>query len=239
MNTTTTTTTPRTLVWDLPTRVFHWLLVLSFAGAYLSSEGERWAGLHTLLGYTAGGLIVFRLLWGVVGTVHARFTSFPLRPTAVLAYLKSIVSLRPQHFTGHNPAGSWAVVALLLLVIATALSGWMNYADQGPAWVGKIHEGLANATVALVVIHIAAVLISSLLHRENLVRAMVVGYKRGAGPAAAGSRIGVAVVLVAVVAAFWGGYVKAPGLEVQQSLTQAYSAGAGARHHGGQARDDD
>lgn len=221
----------RTLVWDIPTRVFHWLLAVSFVGAYLTSEGERLAALHAIFGYTAGALVVFRIVWGLVGTEHARFTRFPLRPSAVLRYLRSLATLRPQHFVGHNPAGSWAVVAMLALLTVTALTGWMAYADRGPDWLGDLHEGFANATVALIVVHIGAVLLSSLVHRENLVAAMISGYKRGRGAAAAGARGIIGAAVVAVVLAFWGGYLPAPGLELKQSLIQAYSAGAAARHH--------
>src|SRR5512139_2829983 len=103
------------LVWDLPTRVFHWLLALSFAGAYVTAESERWRLVHVTLGYTLGGLLVFRLLWGLMGTRHARFASFVRGPAAVLRYLRSLVSGHPEYYTGHNPAGALAIVALLVL----------------------------------------------------------------------------------------------------------------------------
>ena len=119
-----TTVQKRILVWDLPTRLFHWLLATSFFGAYLVSESERWRALHALLGYTAAGLVAFRLLWGVVGTRYARFTAFTWSPRAVLAYLRSLVSGSPEHYTGHNPAASWAVLGLLVMVAVTGLSGW-------------------------------------------------------------------------------------------------------------------
>ena len=102
-------TPQRTLVWDLPTRAVHWLLALSFAGAYLTADSERLRDVHMLLGYTAFGLVVFRLLWGIFGTRYARFTSLPLSPAAVIDYLKSLLTLSPRHYFGHNPAGSWAM----------------------------------------------------------------------------------------------------------------------------------
>ncbi len=202
------------LVWDLPTRVFHWLLVAAFCGAYVVSEGDRWRGLHALFGYTAGGLIAFRLIWGLVGTRHARFGSFALAPAAVRGYLRSLITSRPEHHVGHNPAGSWAVLALLGLVGATALSGWAVLNDVGPRWLDEVHELFANATVALVAAHVAAVVFSSLLHRENLVRAMLSGRKDvPAEVAAAGPRRVVALLVVMAVIAFWGGWIPAPGVE--------------------------
>lgn len=214
-------TPQRTLVWDLPTRAFHWLLALAFAGAYATSESERLRDVHMLLGYTAFGLVAFRLLWGVVGTRYARFTAFPLSPAAVLGYLKSLAKLSPRHYFGHNPAGSWAIVFMLLLVVALGATGWAQAVEVGPEWLEDLHEGLANTMLALVAAHVAAVLLSSALHRENLPRAMLTGYKPGAGPGAAGSRWAVALLLVGLVGAFWAGAIPAPGIEAGRSLVQA------------------
>lgn len=215
------TTAQRTLVWDLPTRAFHWLLALAFAGAYATSESERLRDVHMLLGYTAFGLVGFRLLWGVVGTRYARFSALPLSPAAVLGYLKSLAKLSPRHYFGHNPAGSWAIVGMLLLIAALGATGWAQAVEVGPEWLEDLHEGLANTMLALVAAHVAAVLLSSALHRENLPRAMLTGYKPGAGPGAAGSRWAVALLLVGLVGAFWAGAIPAPGIEAGRSLVQA------------------
>jgi cytochrome b len=205
--------TERVLVWDAPTRVFHWLLVLSFAGAYVTGDADRLKALHALFGYTAGGLVAFRVLWGIIGTRHARFAGLPLAPHAVRSCVRSVLQGVPQHHAGHNPAGSWAVLLLLALVALTALTGWSTLTERGPDWLEDVHEGLANAAVTLVVIHVAGVLLGSWQHRENLVRAMVDGYKAaGAGAAAAGARWFVAVALLAGVLAFWGGWIPAPGV---------------------------
>lgn len=215
------TSPQRTLVWDLPTRAFHWLLALSFAGAYVTAESERLRDVHMLLGYTALGLVVFRLLWGVFGTRYARFASFPLSPAAVIGYLKSLATLAPRHYLGHNPAGSWAIVFMLLLIVVLGVTGWASAVEAGPRWLEDLHEGLANGMLALVVVHVAAVLLSSALHRENLVRSMLTGYKPGDGPAAAGTRWAIALLLVGAVGAFWAGAVPAPGIEPGRSLVQA------------------
>lgn len=232
------------LVWDLPTRLFHWLLAASFFGAYLVSESERWIALHAMLGYTAAGLVAFRMVWGLVGTRYARFTGFAWSPRSVVDYLKSLFGTKPRQYVGHNPAGSWAVVALLALVALTAVTGWANLNDVGPGWIEDVHEAAANATLAMVALHVAAVVVSSVLHRENLVRAMVTGMKRAAHAApAAGTRWAVGLGLVALVAAFWLGYIPAPGLERGTGLAAlpvpAQTAAAGKRHDGGRHHDDD
>jgi cytochrome b len=220
----------RILVWDLPTRIFHWLLAASFAGAFATGESEYWRNAHVLLGYTAGGLIVFRLLWGIIGTRYARFASFELHPRAALRYLKSLASRSPEHHVGHNPAGSWAILAMLGSVAATALSGWAVLAKIGPQWLEGVHEGLANATVALIAVHVAAVIASSWIHRENLVRAMVTGFKRHAAAAPA-ERIGWAAgaLLIAVVGALWAGWIPA-GLD-GASLTTPGAVSTAQRGH--------
>lgn len=197
-------TTGQVLVWDLPVRIFHWLLALSFAGAFLTAESERWRLVHVTLGYTVAGLVVFRLLWGLVGTRHARFASFVRGPKAAARYLRSLLGGRPEHHAGHNPAGALAIVALLALALAITASGWATYNEIGGEWFEELHEGAANAMLALVGVHIAAVLFSSLLHRENLVRAMFNGRKRGAPSDSIRSpRILAGVLLLSAVLGFW------------------------------------
>ena len=199
---TATTTTVR--VWDVPVRVFHWLMVLCFAGAWLSAESERWHLLHITLGYTLAGLVAFRLVWGVVGSRPARFASFVRGPRAVLAYLRGLVAGRPPHSTGHNPAGGWAIVGLLGLIAATTALGWAAEAEWGGDWLGEAHEVAASALLGLVGLHLLGVVVGSLSHREHLVRAMLTGRKRGE-PAEAAERpwrpLGVALLLAVV--GFW------------------------------------
>lgn len=166
------------LVWDVPTRLFHWLLAASFAGAWVTAESERWLGLHVSLGYLFGALLLFRLLWGVAGSRYARFTSFVRNSSSVGRYLGSLLSLHPERHVGHNPAGGWAVLALLALGFITALSGIFALTAASD-FLEELHEAAAGAMLALVMVHIAAVVLSSLLHRENLARAMLTGFKRG------------------------------------------------------------
>src|SRR5664279_4256436 len=108
------TTKTKIMVWDAPLRVFHWLMALSFAGAYVTAESEHWLLVHLTLGYTLGGLVAFRILWGLMGTRYARFGSFIRGPSAVLRYGSTLLNGKPEHHVGHNPAGAVAIVLLLL-----------------------------------------------------------------------------------------------------------------------------
>lgn len=202
-------TTARILVWDVPVRVFHWLTVACFAGAWLTAESERWRLVHVSLGLAMAALVVFRLFWGLAGTRYARFQSFVRGPRAVIAYLRSLIGPTPHHHVGHNPAGGWAVIALLALMALVTATGWANYQELAGGWMEDAHEAAAEALMALVGLHVAGVVISSVLHRENLVRAMVTGRKAGAAGDAIRSpwrTVGVLVILIAISAGL-AGYV--------------------------------
>jgi cytochrome b len=190
----------RILVWDLPVRFFHWSLALSFTIAYLSSESERWQLIHITSGYVLAALIVFRLIWGFVGSRYARFAEFVRGPAAIRDYLLGMLRLRPPHYTGHNPAGALAVLALLFLGLLTAASGWATFNEIGGNLVEELHEGLANTMLALVALHVVAVLLSSAVHRENLIGAMVHGCKQGSAHLAIGRAYwGVALAVLALI----------------------------------------
>lgn len=201
-----TTATPpaKIRVWDAPVRVFHWLMALCFAGAYITSESETWRLLHVTLGYTLGGLVAFRLVWGVVGTRYARFGSFVRGPSAVKRYLQSILAKQPEHHLGHNPAGAVAVLLLLGMGAGLVASGYAVYEDLGAGWLEEVHELLGNGMLVVVIGHLVGVVSASWQHRENLVRAMVTGYK--AGQPEQGIRrtwTVIAVAMLLAVAAFW------------------------------------
>jgi cytochrome b len=196
--------TSRILVWDLPTRLFHWLLAASFAGAWLTAESEKWRDVHVLLGYTFAGLILFRLVWGFVGSRYARFSSFAAGPGRVFRYLGSLFGAAPQRHVGHNPAGGWAVFALLGLGLFTAVTGYMTFNDIGGHSVEEAHEVAATAMLILVLIHVLAVAASSLIHRQNLVSAMITGHKEGTPEEGIrGTRWIAGTALAAAVLAFW------------------------------------
>ena len=165
-------------VWDLPTRLFHWSLVASFAIAFLTAESEKLRDIHVIAGYTLAGLIAFRLVWGFIGGGYSRFAEFLPTPQKLIDYLKSLASGKPQHYVGHNPAGAVAIFLLLGFGIFAAASGWATHEKLGGHFMKELHEGASNGMMALVVIHVAGVIVSSRLHRENLVRAMITGWKK-------------------------------------------------------------
>lgn len=167
------------LVWDAPVRIGHWLLVGAFALAWATVESEEWRLVHAAAGGAVVGVILFRLIWGFFGTRHARFASFVRGPKAVLDYLFGLLRGEASGYAGHNAAGGWAIMALLALGLMTGASGWLVYQDIGGEWLSDAHELLANGMLAVSGLHVAGVIVSSLAHRENLVWAMVTGYKSG------------------------------------------------------------
>jgi cytochrome b len=196
--------TQRILVWDLPTRVFHWALVLSFTGAFLTGESERWRDFHVLFGYTVLGLIAFRLVWGFVGTRYVRFALLVRCSHYIVGYLAQLVKGHKWHSVGHNPAGVVAVALLLLLGIASGVSGWAVYEEVGGDWLEKLHEYTSNAMLAVVFMHIAGVLVASYLHGENLIVAMFTGRKRGAGHQAISNSYSlIAMLLLTALIGLW------------------------------------
>ena len=228
----------RILVWDLPTRVFHWSLAASFAIAWLTAESERLRNVHLVAGYSLLVLIAFRLVWGLAGTRYARFAAFVRGPAAVMRYLRSLGGRRPEHHVGHNPAGALAIIALLVLGTMAGLSGWATYNDTiGGEWAEDLHEGVANGMLAVVLLHLAGVVVSSVLHRENLVRAMITGRK--AGDAADGIRTPHRLagwLLAGLLAALWSvglgdGPARLPGMEL------APTAGATDQTRTGESRE--
>jgi cytochrome b len=209
----------RMLVWDIPTRLFHWLLAISFTGAFLTAESERYRDIHLVLGYTLLGLIAFRLLWGLVGSRYARFASFLFKPGEIAAYMASLANARPAHYAGHNPAGSVAVFLLLALGIASGASGVILL--TGGEALEELHEAVSYAMLTVVALHVAGVLASSVMHRENLARSMITGFKRvqpNEGIRRAHAWLG--VIMLAAVVAFWVGY-PATGLVQPGDVAQA------------------
>lgn len=178
-------------VWDLVVRFFHWTLVISFLVAYITEDD--FLSLHVYAGYVIGTLILVRLIWGFIGTRHARFSDFVFAPGRIIEYLRDVVLLRARRFIGHNPAGGAMTIALLVSLSLTVFTGLALYAageGAGPLnslistsprfedFFEEIHEFFANLSVLLVAIHVLGVIVESVLHRENLVRAMINGRKK-------------------------------------------------------------
>lgn len=179
-------------VWDPLVRLFHWSLVAAFATAFIVEDDLL--GVHVWAGYLVLALIAVRLVWGIVGTRHARFSDFVRGPRQVLTYLRESLRLSAPRHLGHNPLGGAMVVALLALVGVTGLTGMALYGAQElsgplaglmsgtPPAVGEAleetHEVLANLTLVFIAVHVAGVLFSSFAHRENLIGSMFTGRKR-------------------------------------------------------------
>lgn len=144
------------------------------------ATGDEIKTVHIAAGYTIAGLLTLRILWGIVGPRHARFSDFVRSPRAVLAYMRDVALLRAPRYLGHNPAGGAMVVALIVMLIGTCTTGYMMTTGSfwGAKWVEEVHEAFANLTIGLVVVHVLGVLVASFEHHENLVKAMITGRKR-------------------------------------------------------------
>lgn len=164
-------------VWDPLVRLFHWTLAACIFAAFLVEEGDT---AHQWLGYTALGLIGFRVLWGLVGTRHARFSDWVRGPRAVATYLRERLTGRSQRRLGHNPAAAVMILLLMAGVAAVGLTGWMQTLDAywGAEWLEELHEALAYGLLALIGVHVLAAIVESVHYRDNLIAAMVHGRKR-------------------------------------------------------------
>jgi len=195
-------------VWDLPTRLFHWILLALIVAAYTSRELDAMVW-HQRIGLAILGLIVFRLTWGFVGSTHARFTDFLRGPAAIRAYLRG-----EWRGLGHNPLGGWSVLALLLAPLGMALTGL--FANDAVAFRGMLadrvsrsvstqltdlHVLLFNALLVLVALHVAAILYHRLAKKEDLVRPMLDGVKTVGEDAADAQGGGWSAVLFALTLA--------------------------------------
>jgi cytochrome b len=167
------------LVWDFPVRIFHWLLALSFAGAWLTSESEAQQLIHYAFGYSACAIIILRIVWGIVGTRYARFTQFIKGPTETGRHLKSLLIGRQSPGPGHNPAGALVMIALMILILLIGLTGYWIVKDVLGELMSGAHEAISNLAFGIVLLHVAAAIIMSFLQKENLVKSMFTGIKQG------------------------------------------------------------
>jgi cytochrome b len=165
-------------VWDPFVRLFHWLLVVLFALAWYS--GGIWDNPHLATGYAVAALVVGRIVWGFVGSRYARFSDFLYSPQTIFRYLFAMLHLRAPRYLGHNPAGGAMVLLLLATLVVLCTPGILMTTDAfwGVQWVDDLHSYASTFALILVGLHVGGIIISSIEHRENLVRAMVTGYKR-------------------------------------------------------------
>ena len=175
-------------VWDPFVRVFHWTVVLAFVVAYLVEDPHV---VHVWAGYVIAAMLIARVIWGLVGSKHARFSDFLYAPSTAFAYVRNLLRMHGKRYLGHSSAGGYTIVALIVMLALTGIAGLIIYGGEknaGPlaGMVAKqtaeqfeeVHEVLANITIALILVHISAVLFASFAHRENLARSMVTGTKR-------------------------------------------------------------
>ena len=200
-------------VWDIFVRIFHWTLVGCMIGLYLS--GDEFEGVHISLGCFVTGLILLRVIWGFIGTKHARFGDFLCPPTKIYQYLKGLINGNPIHYLGHNPAGGLMIIVMLLFLLVTAFTGLKTLGSEGKGPLANngisifryayadddsdddqtyktgdhhknqreefwedIHEAMTSFMIFLIIFHLAGVVVSSWIHKENLILAMVNGRKK-------------------------------------------------------------
>jgi cytochrome b len=211
--------TPPVRIWDLPTRLFHWSLVLLVVFSVTTAKiGGNWINWHLRSGYAVLTLIVFRLLWGFAGSRYALFAQFVRGPRATLAYLRGVGPVS----AGHNPLGAWSVLAMLTALLVQAVTGLFandEIATEGPlsklvsgataSWMTRIHSFNEKLIYALVALHVAAIAYYFFVKRENLVGPMLTGDKRAidAEPAQDDARVRARAALLALLAASLVGYV--------------------------------
>lgn len=194
-------------VYDLPTRAFHWTFAGLFAGAYAIAstvdDGSARFAWHMLAGLLLGVTVLLRVAWGIVGTRHARWADLQLDPRALATYLRGVVSGGGRRWAGHNPASSWAALSMMAVAIALVGSGVAMASGAAPEWVEEAHELLANAFLAVALLHVGGLAVHALRHRDALPLAMVDGRKRGlpAGTAPVSARPLAALLMLAVLAA--------------------------------------
>jgi len=178
-------------VWDPLVRFFHWSLVSAFIIAFITEDD--FLTIHSWAGYLILGLLIIRIIWGFVGSRYARFSDFVYSTENIKQFLKDTLALKAKRYIGHNPAGGAMVILLMLSLLITTTSGILVLGAEehaGPVahWFSEtagfwgsalegLHEFFANFTLLLVFIHVAGVVVESLIHKENLISAMLTGYK--------------------------------------------------------------
>lgn len=165
------------LVWDLATRLFHWLLALFVIICFVTGEDEGLAfAIHAYAGFVVLMLLIFRLGWGLIGSPHSRFQDFICSWPTVRQYAISCLRFKPARYVGHNPLGGWMIVLMLVVLMASALTG-LTMVTTGAGWLEDIHEALGSSMQILVLVHIAGVVVDRVLTGDKIVKAMITGHK--------------------------------------------------------------
>lgn len=195
----------RVMIWDIPTRLFHWLLASGFSiaavFALLLGDDSPLFPYHSIIGLSLAIMVGLRLFWGVAGTRFARFSSFAFGPRAVLGYLSGVARGTGSRHIGHNPASAYAIYAMLCLILALAVTGiMMGTGDQS---VKEIHEFLAYSMLAVVGAHVLGVLVHTIRFKENITASMIHGYKSGDPSVAVRSARPITAALFLVITGAW------------------------------------
>jgi cytochrome b len=168
-------------VWSLFVRLSHWLLVAAFFTAFTLRNSEWYRQIHVYAGYTAGVILIARIVWGFIGTGYERFSAFPFNIPAAINFVKTFFS-HPKRYIGHNPAGSLVIYSMLGIGLITVITGIVVYNDAylpfSSDTLEYFHEYPAWAWAVLVAMHISGVLVESWLHKENLIATMITGNKK-------------------------------------------------------------
>lgn len=222
----------RQLIYDLPTRLFHWLFAGLFLAAFLvASFAEHSAAFpyHMLAGIILTGLVLFRLTWGLVGTRYARFGSFELKPGSLFQYFRSMFGSTARHWAGHNPASSWSAIAMFALAVGLGVTGYLMVGAGQKERYEDVHELLANSFLVVALLHVAGVVLHTLRHRDQFPRAMIDGRKveTAAGEGITRARPVAGVAMLAAVAAL-GIYLLRgydPGVQELRAFGTSFSLG--------------
>lgn len=224
------------IIWDLPTRVFHWLFVSFYALAWLSYDDNRYLFVHVYAGYLFLGLLLFRLVWGIIGTRHAQFRAFAYNYQSVTGYLKDLLTGSAMRHIGHNPAGGWAIFAMLTLGLLVSISGLLTLGGEeqhGPLkgfipfsvgyYARDTHAILAWTILAFTAVHVVGVLIESYIHKDNLIWSMLTGHKtHQSGVASVRGHHLLGLLIVVVIAASPFIYFRGYLVETADHLFQPY-----------------
>lgn len=242
---------PEVRVWDLPTRLFHWTLAVAVVVSYVTSgEDGTLFVVHTISGYVVALLLVFRLIWGFVGSAHSRFSDFVYSGRSVKDYARRLLQFDPPRFVGHNPLGGWMVILMLVVLVGTVVTGFLSGDDDGGAGLllpliaapggeglKEVHEFFGNAIIVLAGIHVLAVFADWFMTRDNLVMAMITGRKPlddedadKQQPVVGGWRSAVVAVVVVVLGAI---LFQQTNFEALATVGERPGAEYGSDHHDG------
>ncbi len=196
------------LVYDLPTRIFHWL----FAGLFLTGfiiaktidDESPWFNYHSLAGLILGFLVLLRILWGLFGTKNARFSGFVLNPKELIMYFKGILTGNKKKWVGHNPASSWAGLMMMFLALGLSFSGYLMTSGPNKESFEDVHELFANGFIIVVILHIAGIALHTIRHKEVIGLSMIDGKKADIAKAQTipNSKAPFGILLVGLVVAF-------------------------------------